>query len=321
MVLKQKRRRKKVLITGGTGFIGSNFVYKFLELGYDVHLLVRLESNFWRIAPIKKKVKLHYADLCNAEEVNKLIKKLKPQIILHFAAYGAYQRKQQDIALTINTNLLGTINLVNALSEIKFDCFIYTGSSSEYGIKNKLMKEIDILEPVNLYGITKAAGTMYCQYMSRKFNLPIVIMRPFAVYGYFEDQDRLIPTIIKNNLTNTKLNLSNPNFVRDFIFIEDIIDAYLKAIKKIKKIKGEIFNLGTGKQFKIDEVANLVKKIAHSYTEFCYGKVAPVQLEPKIWVADISKAKKLLNWRPKYNLEEGLRKDIDWFRKNLLLYK
>jgi nucleoside-diphosphate-sugar epimerase len=315
------RQKKKVLITGGTGFIGSNFVYKFLALGYDVHLLVRSESNFWRIAPIKKKVKLHYTDLCNAEEVNKLIKKLKPQIILHFAAYGVYQRKQQDIALTINTNLLGTINLVNALSKIKFDCFIYTGSFFEYGIKNKPMKETDILEPVNLYGITKAAGTMYCQYMSRKLNLPIVITRLSTVYGYFEDKDRLIPTIIKSNLTNTELNLSNPNFVRDFIFIEDIIDAYLKAIKKIKKIKGEIFNLGTGKQTKIDEVVNLVKKLAHSYIEPCYEKVAPTQLEPKICVADISKAKKLLNWKPRYNLEKGLRKGIDWFKKNIYIYE
>lgn len=320
MVLKQKRQKKKVLITGGTGFIGSNFVYKFLELGHDVHLIVRPESNFWRIALIKKKVKLHYTDLCNAEEVNKLIKKLKPHIILHFAAYGAYQGKQKDITLTINTNLLGTINLVNALSKIKFDCFINTGSSSEYGIKNKPMKETDILEPVNLYGITKAAGTMYCQYMSRKFNLPVAIMRPFAVYGYFEDQDRLIPTIIKSNLTNTKLNLSNPNFVRDFIFIEDLIDAYLKAIKNIQKIKGEIFNLGTGKQSKIDEVVSLVKKITSSPIEPQYGKVTSVQLEPKIWVADISKAKKLLNWKPKYTLEKGLTKDIEWFKENLLLY-
>jgi nucleoside-diphosphate-sugar epimerase len=115
--------------------------------------------------------------------------------------------------------------------------------------------------------------------------------------------------------------LSNPNFVRDFIFIEDMIDAYLKAIKKIKKIKGEIFNLGTGKQTTIDEVVNLVKKLTHSSIEPCYNKVAPTQLEPKICAADISKAKELLNWKPRYNLEKGLRKDIDWFKKNIYIYE
>jgi len=314
------RETKRVLITGGTGFIGSNFVYKFLDLGYDVHLIVRPESNFWRIEPIKKKVKLHYINLTNTEDVNKFILNLKPQIILHFAAYGAYQSKQQDVKLTIDTNLLGTVNLVNALSKIKFDCLIYTGSSSEYGIKNRPMKESDILNPVNLYGITKAAATMYCQYMSKKLDLPIVIMRPFAVYGYFEDKDRLIPTVIKACLTNTELNLSTSYSVRDFIFIEDIIDAYLKAINSIQKIQGEIFNLGTGEQTEIAQIVNFVKQFAHSLIEPHYGKVMPAQIEPKTWIADILKAKKLLNWQPKYDLGVGLRKDVEWFKKNLFLY-
>lgn len=317
MALKEK---KKILITGGTGFIGSNFVYKFLDLGHDVHLIVRPESNFWRIKPVEKKVKLHFIDLFNQQEVEKLIIKLKPQIILHFAAYGAYQSKQQDIKLTIDTNLLATVNLVNALKKIKFDCFINTGSNSEYGIKNKPMKENDILEPDNLYGITKAAGMMYCQLVARKFNLPILALRPFAVYGYFEDKDRLIPTIIKACLTKMELNLTNPNFVRDFIFIEDLIDAYLKAIKNIKKIKGEIFNLGTGKQTKIAQVVDLVKEFTHSSIEPHYGEVIPAQTEPKTWAADISKIRDLLNWQPKYDLGVGLRKDIEWFKKNLFLY-
>jgi len=315
------KEKKKILITGGTGFIGSNFVYKFLELGHDVHLIVRPESNFWRIEPIKNKLRLHKVDLGNIEELEKFISNLKPEIILHFATYGAYQGRQQDNKATIDTNLLGTINLVNALSKIKFDCLIYTGSSSEYGIKNKPMKETDLLEPDNLYGITKAAATMYCQHMSKKHNLPIVTLRLFSVYGYFEGKERLIPTIIKSCLENKKLKLSSANPVRDFIFIEDIIDAYLAAIKKIQKIKGEIFNLGTSKQAKIAQVVDLVKKLTHSSIEPHYGEVIPVQTEPKTWVADISKIKKLLSWQPKYNLRKGLEKNIEWFKKNIYIYE
>ena len=310
-----QNKRKKVLITGGTGFIGSNFVYKFLEYGYDVHLIVRPESNFWRIEPVVKRLKLHYINLLDTEETEKFVTTLNPQIILHFATYGAYQSKQQDIKLTVDTNLLGTVNLVNACSKIKFDCFINTGSSSEYGIKNHPMKETDILSPVNLYGITKAAATMYCQYVSRKFDLPIVTMRPFAVYGYFEDKDRLIPTIIRACLTNSDLNLSNPNYVRDFIFIEDIIGAYLKVIKNIKKIQGEIFNIGSGRQYKVSQVVTLIKKLTFSSIKPHYGAVSPAQLEPKKWLADISKAKHFLNWYPKYNLEKGIKDTIKWFQK------
>ena len=311
---------KNVLITGGAGFIGANFVYKFLELGYNVNLIDRKESNLWRLEDIKEKIKIHYLDLRNYNEVEPFIIKLKPQIILHFAAYGAYQAKQQDVKTTIDTNLLGTINLVNACKKIKFECFINTGSNSEYGAKDKPMKEDDLLEPNNLYGITKAAATLYCQEMVRKFGLPIVTVRPFAVYGYFEEKERLIPTVIKSCLTNSELKLSSPKSVRDFIFIEDVIEAYLLAIKNIQKIKGEIFNLGTGKQSTIAEVVRIIKKITNSTIKPAYGEVKISQLEPKHWLADISKIKKLLNWQPRYDLEQGLKEDIEWFKKNISLY-
>ena len=122
---------KRVLITGGAGFIGANFVRKFFKLGHDVYVIDRRESNFWRLEDIKNKIKIHCVDLKNYEKVESFILKIRPQIILHFAAYGTYPRIQKDIKLTINTNLLGTVNLVNAVSKIKFNCFINTSSSSE----------------------------------------------------------------------------------------------------------------------------------------------------------------------------------------------
>lgn len=312
---------KRTLITGGAGFIGANFIYKFLDLGYEVNVIDKKETNFWRLESVKEKIKLTYVDLRNYEELESFIIRLNPQIILHFAAYGAYPAKQQDIKTTIDTNLLGIVNLVNACSKIKFECFINTGTNSEYGAKEEPMKENDLLEANNLYGITKAGGTMYCQYMARKLALPIVVTRPFAVYGYFEEKERLIPTIIKSCLENSELNLSSPILVRDFVFIEDIISAYLAIIKNIQKVKGEIFNVGTGLQTTIDEAVNIIKDITKSAVRPEYGQVKPVQYEPKSWVADISKIKKRLNWHQEYNLKEGLEKDIDWFRKNLHLYK
>ncbi len=314
------RNNKKILITGGAGFIGANFAYKFLDLGYNVNLIEKKETNLWRIEEIKEKIKINYLDIRNYDELEPFIKKLNPEIILHFATYGAYQAKQQDVKKTIDTNLLGTVNLINTCSKIKFKCFINTGTNSEYGIKDKPMKEDDLLEPDNLYGITKAAATMYCQYIAKKLDLPIVTMRPFAVYGYFEQKERLIPTVIRSCLANTQLKLSSPDSVRDFIFIEDVISTYLVAIKNIQKIKGEIFNIGTGKQNTIEEVINLVKEITHSKVRPEYGQIKPTQYEPKNWVADISKIKRLLNWQPEYNLEKGLQKNIKWFKRNISLY-
>ena len=182
------------------------------------------------------------------------------------------------------------------------------------------MRETDILEPDNLYGITKAGATMYCQYIAKTLDLPIVNTRLFAAYGYFEEKERLIPAVIKSYLTKTELKLSSPKPVRDFIFIEDIIDAYLLIIKKVQKIKGEIFNLGTGKQTKIGQVVDTVKKINGFTIKPQYNQIKLSQTEPKLWIADISKTKKLLGWRAKYNLKQGLEKNIDWFEKNIFLY-
>ena len=312
---------KKVLITGGAGFIASNFVRKFLKLGYKVYVIEKKESNFWRLEDIKNKIKINYINLKDFSRLESFIIKTKPQIILHFAAYGTYPRRQQDVKMMIDTNLLGTINLVNALRKIRFECFINTGSSSEYGIKNKPMRETDLLEPNNLYGVTKAATTMYCQYVAKQYDLPIVSSRLFAVYGYFENRERLVPTIISPCLRNEKLKLSSPKSVRDFVFIEDVINAYLKMIENVQKVKGEIFNIGTGKQTSIIQVVDLIKGITKSKIKPEYNQVKLAQVEPKNWVADISKIKRLLDWQPRYNLKQGFKKDIEWFKRNISLYK
>lgn len=312
---------KKVLITGGAGFIGANFVYKFLELGYEVNIFERKESNFWRIEKVKEKIELYSPDLTSYEQVEKCINDIKPEVVIHLAAYGAYQKFQQDINLTIDTNLKGTINLVNACQKLGVQCFINTGTNSEYGIKDTAMKEGDMLEADNIYAITKGAATMYCQMMARKFNFPVAIIRPFAVYGYFEDKERLVPAVIKSCIKNDKLELSRPDSVRDFIFIEDLISGYLSVIENIDKVKGEIFNLGTGKQNTVGEVVKIVKELTGSEIEPVYGQKKIAQTEPKTWVADISRAKEKLGWEPKYSLPDGLGKDIKWFRENISFYE
>lgn len=314
------QKYKKILITGGAGFIGANFVYKFLELGCNVSILERKEANFWRIEKVKSKIDLYSPNLTNYDEVEEVILKIKPEIVIHFAAYGAYQKSQQDLKATVDTNIIGSINLINACNKIGVECFVNTGSSSEYGIKEKPMEENDVLESDNLYGITKSAITQYGQMMANKFNFPIVTIRPFAVYGYFEEKERLIPSIIRACLANNTLELSRPDSVRDFIFIEDLIDGYIAVIKNIKKVKGEIFNLGAGKQNTVDEVVNMVKKITGSKITPIYGKTKIAQTEPKIWVANVSKAKNILKWVPKYSLEKGLKDDVEWFEKNNNFY-
>ncbi|MDP2647773.1 MAG: GDP-mannose 4,6-dehydratase [Candidatus Yanofskybacteria bacterium] len=312
---------KKVLITGGTGFVGSNFVYKFLELKDEVHLLVRPEAKFWRIEPVKNRVKLHNVDITKENDVEKFISELKPDFILHFATYGAYQGIQQDVGMTVQTNVLGTINLLRACAKTGFSCFINTGSSSEYGEKDHAIREDEILEPNNLYGVTKAAATMYAHFLAKKENLPLVTMRLFSVFGPYEEPVRLMPALVRAALRGERFEAPSPSIVRDFIFIEDVIGAYLKAIERIDSIKGQIFNIASGEEHSIRESVETVEKISDIKIEASYGKVLPRQEEPKMWVADITKAKTQLNWKPTHSFSGGLSKFITWTRENNLTTK
>lgn len=307
---------KKVLITGGAGFIGANFVYRFLELGAKVTVAERAGADLWRL----KNVDVKTVNLADATDVEKLITETQPDIVIHLAAYGAYQRFQQDIDLTIDTNLKGTINLVNACLKVGVQAFINTGTNSEYGIKHEAMKETDLLEPDNLYGITKAAATHYCAMMARKHNFPAATMRPFAVYGPFEEKGRLITQVITACLTNSALPLSKPDSVRPFLYIDDLIEAYLLAIEKIEAIKGQVFNIGTTEQHTIAQVVEVAKKITGATLEPTYGQVATAQNEAGVWLFNISKAKEMLGWQPTHSLEEGLKKDVEWFKQNLKSY-
>lgn len=313
---------KKILITGATGFVGANLLRQLIDSKNDIHIIIRSTSNLWRINDIVNKVNTHICDLTNRESVEKLVLKIKPQIIFHLAVYGGYQFQKESFKI-INTNLLGTINLLNACCKIGFECFINTGSSSEYGIKNKPMSENDLLEPINDYGIAKAAATLYCQALGRRKNLPIFTLRLFSPYGYYEGPTRLIPYLIISCLRNKELKIFKPDAVRDFVFIEDVIRSYFIIVEKRENLlPGDIFNIGSGKQYTVEEIFRIIKKLTNIQKGPLLKETKNEEHNiPKIWKANIEKSKKYLNWTPEYFIENGLKKTIKWFRNHLCLYQ
>jgi len=313
---------KKILITGATGFVGANLLRQLIDGKNDIHIIIRSTSNLWRINDIIDKVNTHVCDLTNRESVEELLLKIKPQIIFHLAVYGGYQFQKESLKI-INTNFIGIVNLLDACIETGFDCFINTGSSSEYGIKNKPMSENDLLEPINEYGIAKAAATLYCQVIGRRENLPIFTLRLFSPYGYYEESTRLIPYLIISCLRNKELIIFNPDAVRDFVFIEDVIKSYFIIVEKRENLlPGDIFNIGSGKQYTVEEILKIIKKLTNIQKRLLLKETKNEELNiPKIWKANIEKSKKYLNWTPKYFIENGLKKTIKWFRDNLYLYQ
>ncbi|MEM2900288.1 MAG: GDP-mannose 4,6-dehydratase [Thermoplasmata archaeon] len=310
----------KVLVTGATGFVGANLARHLLKEGYDVHIFVRATSNLWRIEDIATQMKIYILDLLEKEKVYSVVHEIRPTLIFHLATAGIYGGVHPDEYQAIDTNLVGTINLINACNDIDYKCFVNTGSSSEYGKKKNPMKEDDICEPNTIYGITKLAATLYAVNVGRKNGKPIVTLRLFSPYGPYDDSRRLISYVISNSLRNKPLSLSNPNSVRDYIFIDDVIEAYMSCIQKADYCKGETFNIGSGVQRKISEVVEIILQKVGSNLKPNWGSIAGRDYEPEIWQADITKARKHLNWHPKYRLEEGLERTINWFKDNLSHY-
>lgn len=313
---------KKVLITGATGFVGANLVRMVLKQGSEVYIITRKESDKWRIDDVLGEIAEYNTDfnidLLDCDKLKRIIRRIRPDIIYHTATYGG-RPGQKDAIKIVQTNLIGTINLIKACQKFGFDLFVNTGSSSEYGIKERAMQEGDLLEPVNDYGISKSAATQYCRAVARNKGLPIVTLRLFSPYGSYEESTRLIPSVILSCLRGKKPKISSPYFVRDFVYIQDVLDAYAK-LSDVPDLGGEVFNIGSGKQCTVGDVANMIIELSGCCMELEMGMPQGWPNEPKKWEADISKANDILGWMPKYSMEKGLAETIRWFEKNINIY-
>ncbi|MFA5143679.1 MAG: NAD-dependent epimerase/dehydratase family protein [Candidatus Omnitrophota bacterium] len=311
--------KRKYLITGATGFIGSCLARRLAAGGTEVHIITRRHARLWRIKDILPKLVNHISDLSEEKSLTAILKKTRPDIIYHLATHGAYSH-QNEADKIIQANILGTWNLLKAASAVEYELFVNTGSSSEYGFKKFPMKETDPLEPASCYAVTKSSQSLLCAYMAREEGRPIVTLRPFSVYGPYEEPSRFVPTLMRSLYFKEKMNLVSPKISRDHIYVDDMVDAYL-AIARLKKYHGEIFNIGTGRQSSIKDVVEAAVKVTGRTTDFVWGGMERRVWDTNNWVADISKAKKLLNWRPKVNLEKGLALTWEWFKTNHAYYK
>jgi nucleoside-diphosphate-sugar epimerase len=310
---------KRVLITGSTGFVGANLLRRSLHEELDVHIITRKNSNKWRINDLLNQVHEYQVDLRNFDDLLPIVSDVEPDLIFHLATYGG-NPSQSDTKKILESNLFGTINLLNACKKKDFELFVNTSSSSEYGIKSEIMKEKDILEPVNDYGVSKAATTLYCQSIAKREELPITTLRLFSPYGYYEGPERLISSVILSCLKGDNPKVSSPYFVRDFIFIEDVLEAYMKITRK-SNLFGDIFNIGSGVQHSAGEIINKIIDLVGNDVQPEWTIAPKWANEPDKWQADMSQAEKVLKWTPKYDLSNGLTETVKWFEEHVSLYE
>ena len=313
--------KSPVLITGASGFVGSNLLRRLItEISpKKIHVLLRRGSDTWRIKDLLPKVSVHMADLKTQSAADALVQTVRPKTIFHLATHGGYSYQQNDEQAIIDTNIVFTFHLMQACLRVGFDAFVNTGSSSEYGAKKKPMSEKDVLHPGTAYGASKAWATMYGEYLALAKKAPVVTLRPFTVYGAYEARGRLIPNIILALLNGEAPRLASPRIARDFIFIDDMIGAYIRAAERPSA--GAVFNIGSGKQATIKEIFDVVRDIMEVDVDPRWDRTIGRSFDTNHWVADIRLAQRQLGWKPKTSLQNGLWETVAWFKKNAYLYE
>jgi len=306
---------KRVIVTGGTGFVGANLARRLLQDGHEVHLLVRRGFAPWRIEAIHDDVCLHEVDLGDQESLDPVINKIRPDWIFHLATHGAYS-SQSDLSQIVRTNILGTINLVEASLKTGFEAFVNTGSSSEYGFKDHAPSDKEWVEPNSYYAVGKASATLFCRYTAQSRAVRLPTLRLYSVYGPYEEPARLMPSLIVRGLRGELPPLVNPDIARDYVYIDDIIDAYLLAATRDGQEQGAVYNLGTGVQTSLGEAVAAARKLMNITTEPAWGAMPNRQWDTNVWVADNRKAIDDLGWRPDVTFERGLGRMLEWFRNN-----
>jgi nucleoside-diphosphate-sugar epimerase len=306
---------KRVIITGAAGFIGANLALRLVREGHEVHLLVRPGSDSWRLAAVRHDARLHRVDLADEETLRAVVGQIKPDWIFHLAAHGAYP-SQTDIHRMVQTNLTGTINLVEACLRTGFETLVHTGSSSEYGFKDQAPSEDERLEPNSGYAVTKASATLFCRHIAQSRKVQITTLRLYSVFGPYEEPSRLMPRLILRGLRGMLPPLADPNSARDYIYVDDVSDALLLAAANPGPERGAIFNVGTGVQTSLREAVEIARRLMGIRAEPAWGTLPARQWDTSTWVSQSHKFRDLHRWAPRYSFEHGFETMIRWFREH-----
>ena len=302
------RPKKNILIIGGTGFIGYHLAKESLKKGWVVTSISTKPSKKKRYL---SKVKYIFCDITNKKSLNNNIYKSFDYVV-NLGGYVDHSNKKK----TFESHYIGCKNLAEIFSKKKPTAFIQIGSSVEYGNIKAPQKENAKCNPKSnksIYGKAKLLSSMYLINLYKKKKFPITILRLYLTYGPRQDINRFIPIVIESCIKNKKFDCSEGNQYRDFVHVDDVVDAILKSLIN-KNSRGQIINVGSGKPRKIRNIIERIKKISKGgYPQF--GKIKLRKDEILKLYPNIKKAKNKINWKPKIPFDEGLKSTIKFYNE------
>ena len=298
--------KTKILIPGGTGFIGYHLIFYLVKKGWIVHSLSKFKPKKTRRV---KGAKYIYCDVRDKKKLRSKLDKYYDYIV-NLSGYVDHSNNQSITRIHFN----GCKNLIFNYLNNKPKKFIQIGSSIEYGKQRSPQRENkkNLQETYSTYGNAKLLSTKFLLEQKKKYNFPITILRLYLVYGPKQDLNRLIPITIMNALKKVKFNCSAGKQLRDFVYIDDLINAIVKTFKN-EKSNGEIINVGSGNPISVKKLIIKICKLANGGNPQ-FGKVSLRKDEIFKLYPSLKKVKKILNWQAKVNLDKGLKKTIKYYK-------
>lgn len=308
-------RSKSLLITGGAGFIGSEFVKQAIKHGYKVIVVDKLTyaGDLDRLKEVEGKYKFYKIDICNKKKIEEMFNKEKPVVLVNFAAQTHVDRSIIDAKPFIKTNIEGTQVLLDAARKYKIKKFLQISTDEVYGeIRKGKFSENSPLKPNSPYSASKAAADLMVKAYMRTYNLPAIIIRPCNNYGPWQYPEKFIPLTILKILKNEKIPLyGEGKNIREWLYVQDCVEAIFKVLKKGKI--GQIYNLGSGEEKENIEVVKEILKILNKSENI----IKFVQDRPGHdfrYSLNSEKLCKEINWQPKVKFVEGLKRVINWYK-------
>ena len=311
---------RNVLVTGGAGFIGSEMIRQLLGKKANVTVLDNLASGKKEYLPSNKKLKVIKGNIVDEKVVKKAVK--DQEVIYNLAALPFIPDSYHYPVDFFKVNTIGNLNVLwESIKSKSIEAFVQISTSESYGsAQYSPMDENHPTTPFSTYAVSKLAADRAAFTLHKENGIPVVVIRPFNTYGPRFTQPYIIPEIMNQLLSGAKeLSLGNINATRDFTFVRDTVNGFLKAANE-KKAIGEIINIGSGTEIKMQDLAKKIIKISGKNVKIKIdeGRLRPYDVNRLI--CDNKKAKKLLKWKPSISMDEGLKITYEWAKKNKVIF-